>query len=196
MRFADDLGFALSWIAPEPAMLQRASHALVADGRVWLVDPVAGAGVLDRVRTLGEPAGVLQLLDRHDRDGAALAAELGVPLHRLPFGGVPGAPFEVVPVVRGPLWNELALWWPARRALVVADALGTAPYYRAPGEVVAVHPFLRLLRPPRVLARFAPEHVLVGHGEGVRADAATALRAALDGARANVVPWARARAGL
>jgi len=183
----------LEWIAPEPPPLDRASHALVDGGRVWLVDPVGGDVVLERVRALGEPAGVLQLLDRHDRDGAALASQLGVPHHRLPFEGVPGAPFDVVPVVRGPIWNELALWWPQRRALVVADALGTARYYRAPEEPLAVHPILRLLRPPRVLGRFAPEHVLVGHGEGVHADATRLLRAALDGARGNIVAWARAR---
>ena len=29
MRFVDDLGFALSWLAPEPKTLERASHALV-----------------------------------------------------------------------------------------------------------------------------------------------------------------------
>ncbi len=195
MRFTETpLG--LEWIAPEPPTLQRTSHAIAEDGRVWVIDPVDGPGVLERVRALGEPAGVLQLLDRHDRDGAAVASQLGVALHKLPFAGIPGAPFEVVPVVRGPIWNELALWWPSSRTLVVTEALGTAAYYRAPGEAVAVHPVLRLLRPPRVLGRFAPEHMLFGHGEGVHADATRLLRSALDGARGNIVPWARARAGI
>jgi hypothetical protein len=39
----DELGFAFGWIADE--LLQRCSHALVDGGRVWVVEPLAGAGV-------------------------------------------------------------------------------------------------------------------------------------------------------
>ena len=46
--------------------MRRTSHALVAGGRVWLTDPVDNPELEDRVRALGEPAGVLQLLDRHE----------------------------------------------------------------------------------------------------------------------------------
>jgi hypothetical protein len=51
-----------------------------------------------------------------------------------------------------------------------------------------VHPILRA-RPPRALGRFEPEHVLVGHGEGVHADATDALREALSGARRRTPSW-------
>ena len=188
MRFVEPFPGALSWVAPEPAFMRRASHALVVDGRVWLVDAVAGPEVVERVRALGEPAGVLQLTDRHDRDGAALAAELGVALHRLPFGGVPGTPLRPIALHRNRLWNELALWWPEPRMLVCTESVGTAPYYRASGERLAVHPMLRV-RPPRALAGLEPEHVLVGHGEPLSDGAATALRDALDGARRRAPAW-------
>jgi hypothetical protein len=77
-RFSDDLGAAgFSWIVEE--RMTRTSHALASDGRVWLVDPVGWAEAIERAVGLGEPAGVLQLLDRHNRDSAAIAKQLGVP---------------------------------------------------------------------------------------------------------------------
>ena len=82
-RFTE-LPFGFGWIADEPRLLERASHALVVDGRVWLVDPVDVDGLDERVRAAGEPTGVIQLLDRHARDGEALARRHGVELHRAP----------------------------------------------------------------------------------------------------------------
>jgi hypothetical protein len=144
---------------------------------VWLVDPAEGEGVEERVRALGEPAGVLQLLDRHNRACAAFARRLGVPLHRVPFEAV--GPFEVVPILRRKRWREVALWWPERRVLVCADALGTVPHYFAlGGEELGVHPLLRLW-PPRQLVRLEPEHVLCGHGAGVHERSTGKLRDAL-----------------
>ena len=191
----DETSFGLGWIAPEPALLERASHALRADGRVWLVDPVDGDGVEGLIRPLGEPAGVVQLVDRHARDCAALAARLGVPHHRVPFEGIPGSPFEVRAVLNVPGWREAALWWPAERVLVCTEALGTASYFRAPDEALAVHPFLRPYQPRalRDMARcLAPRHVLVGHGEGLHGDdAEAALREAVLGGRRTAPRWLR-----
>jgi hypothetical protein len=59
--------------------MRRCSHALAVDGRVWIFDAVADEEALARVVELGEPAGVVQLLNRHYRDNAALAERLGVP---------------------------------------------------------------------------------------------------------------------
>jgi hypothetical protein len=181
--------YGFTWIAEEPRLLRRASHALVSNGQVWLVDPVEVDGLEERVRAAGRPVGVLQLLDRHGRDCAALARAFGVPLRFVPRAGGPGPPFEVLRSVSLPLWREAALWWPERRSLVVADALGTAPYFRAPGERLGVHPFLRLL-PPRTLGRLDPEHVLCGHGDGVHGpEGAEALREALRTARGRTPSW-------
>jgi hypothetical protein len=135
------------------------------------------------VRALGEPAGIVQTLDRHARDAAALAARLDVPRHVVPFEGVPGSPFEILTIARRRFWSEIALWWPERRVLVCGDALGTAFYFLAGRERLAVHPLLRLF-PPTNLRDLEPEHVLVGHGEGVHgSEAAPALREALSTAR-------------
>ena len=166
----------------------RTSHALAHDGRVWLVDPVDIEGLDDRIAALGDPAGVIQLLDRHNRDCAVIAARLGVPHHVVPES-LPGTPFEVRRVVRLPRWHEVALWWPERRTLVCADALGTLSFFTAGGGAVAVHPFLRLV-PPRALAGLDPEHVLVGHGRGIHDDAADAIREALHSARRGLPRWA------
>jgi hypothetical protein len=191
----DETSFGFGWVAAEPPLLERASHALRTDGRVWLVDPVDGEGVEERVRALGEPAGVVQLVDRHARDCVPLAARLGVPHHRLPLAGVPGAPFEVISVLNVPGWREVALWWASEGVLVCTESLGTAAYFRAPGEALAVHPFLRLYQPRalRAMARcLAPRHVLVGHGEGLHgAGAAPALQAAVRGGRRSAPRWLR-----
>ncbi len=195
IRFCDETGFGFGWIAPEPPLLRRASHALAADAGVWLVDPVDGPGLEERVRALGEPAGVIQLVDRHQRDSVALAERLGVPLHRLPFAGVPGSPFEVRTVLTVPGWREAALWWEAERTLVCTEAVGTAPYFRAGDEALGVHPALRLYQPRglRDLARcLAPRHVLVGHGESIHGEAAApALVRAVRGARRATPRWLR-----
>lgn len=181
MEVIDALDVGFGWLSPDRPKLQLASHALLADGGVWVVDPAEAEGIEERVRGLGEPAGVLQLLDRHNRACAEFARRLGVPHHRVPFERV--GPFEPIPVVRGRFWQEVALWWPERRVLVCADALGTVPHYFAlGGERLGVHPLLRLA-PPRQLARVEPEHVLCGHGAGVHEDAAGAVREALDHSR-------------
>jgi hypothetical protein len=179
-----DAGF--GWIALEPSWMERASHALVDGGGVWLVDPTDFPGLDERVAALGEPRGVIQLLDRHDRDCASIAARLGVPLHVTP-AEVPGSPFAPFRIPAFPGWKETALWWPKRRTLVVADAVGTARYYRAPGRRVGVNPVLRLVRPPTVLLDREPEHLLVGHGAGVHEDAAAALADAVRHSRRDLL---------
>jgi hypothetical protein len=180
-EFVDEVEFGFGWFATEQPKLRMASHALHADGGVWLTDPSEGEGVEERVRALGEPAGVLQLLDRHNRACAAFAERLDVPHYRVPFEAV--GPFETVPIVRRKRWQEVALWWPDRRVLVTADALGTvAHYFALGGEPLGVHPLLRLT-PPWQLARLDPEHVLCGHGEGVHEHATEALRDGLANSR-------------
>ena len=186
VRFVDELEDAFGWT--EGATLRRTSHALAADGRVWLIDPIEGDGVEERVRALGEPAGVIQLIDRHNRDGAALARRLGVPLHLVPES-LPETPFRFLPLLRGRWWKEVALWWPERQILVCADALGTVPFFRAGDEAVGLHPFYRLKR-PRALAGLPVEHLLVGHGEGLHgATAATAVEHALRTGKRSFPRW-------
>ena len=163
-RFCDDLGEGgFGWIVEEA--MTRTSHALIADGRVWLVDPVDWPDAIERALALGEPAGVIQLLDRHNRDCRAIASRLGVP-HLVVPDAVPDSPFAVVPLMGRRLWRESALWWPETRTLVVAEALATNRFYTAGKALIAVHVLLRL-RPPRKLGAFEPERILVGHGEGL-----------------------------
>ena len=184
IRFVDELDGVLGWI--ENARMRRTSHALAADGRVWILDPIEGDGVDERVRALGEPAGVIQLLDRHERDCEAFASRFGVPLHVVPRS-LPGSPFELRPVVRLRVWREVALWWPARRILVCADALGTIPFFLAGDEPIGVHPMLRPV-PPRRLRGLDVRYALVGHGEGL-ADG-QAVERALVTARRRIPRWA------
>lgn len=165
----DEYPFGFSWVIDEP--LERTSHALHSDGRVWLVDPVDVPEAIERVSDLGEPAAVLQLLDRHARDCEALAERLGV-LHVKVPDTIPGSPFEAIPALRLPGWQETALWWPEQRALVVAEVVGTAPPWTGGRAPVGMHIFLRPMPPGRIRGR-QPEHLLVGHGSGVHGAAAS-----------------------
>src|SRR5262249_38597335 len=145
------------------------SHALAANGRVWLVDAVDWPEAVERACSLGRPAGVIQLLDRHNRDCAAIAVRLGVE-HLVVPDEIPDSPFRMIPVVRRRRGDGRALWWEAGRTLVVAGAIGTNPFFRMDGDPAGVHPFLKPFPPRRQLRGLAPEHLLVGHGPGLHGD--------------------------
>ena len=68
-NLVDESEHGFGWVQDE--WMRRTSHALAVAGRVWLIDPVDDPVLQERVRALGEPAGVLQLLDR-------VAVETGV----------------------------------------------------------------------------------------------------------------------
>ena len=179
--FCDEFDEGFGWLAKEK--LGRTSHALKSRGEVWVFDPVMWQPALERIRDLGEPAGVVQLLDRHVRDAPEVASALGVPHYAVPLQGITASPLEIVPLVRSRFWKEVAAWIPEHRALVVGDALGTVGYFRAPGEPIGVHPLLRP-RPPKTLGRYEPRHILCGHGKGIHGeDASEALTQALKTAR-------------
>jgi hypothetical protein len=172
----------VTWL--EQNAMARAAHALVDDGRVWLIDPYENAEAMAAATELGTPAGVLQLLDRHNRDSKTIAQRLGVPLMRLPVDAA-GTPFTAIGVISNRAWREVALWWAGERALVVAEAIGTAPAF-ALGRRAGVHPMLRLVPPRKQLSRFQPERLLVGHGEAIESGADAALREALARSRSDL----------
>ena len=174
----------LTWI--EQSRTVRAAHALRNGEQVWLIDPFADEQALRAAASLGRPAGVLQLLNRHNRDCQPIATQLGVPLMRVP-DEVPDAPFEVIPVVSRWGWAEIALWWPDERALIVAEAIGTAPVF-ALGRRAGVHPMLRLTPPRSQLSEYRPTMLLVGHGPTIESDGAAALDEALAYSLLDI-PW-------
>jgi hypothetical protein len=178
-RLVDEWEGGFGWSQDE--FMRRTSHALLVDGRVWLTDPVDDPELEGRVRALGEPAGVLQLLDRHERGCSAWAGRLGVP-HLRAWESLGGAPFEALRVRSSRWWREVALWEPSGRTLVCADALGTVGYFCAPGEPIGLHPLVRPW-PPRQLGRVAAQRVVCGHGAGLHEDASAAVQEALRTAR-------------
>jgi hypothetical protein len=201
----------VSWLAYPDEGMQRASHVLAAGDEAWVVDPVDAPGVDDLVATVGDVAGVVVCLDRHKRDAAAVARRHDVPVH-VPewMTGVASklnAPTERFGRELGetgyrtltvldrsfPAWQEAALYHDETGTLLVPEAVGTAEFFCAPGERLGVHPMLRPLPPKDAFRGLDPERVLVGHGEGVFDDAATALSDALDNARSRL-PAAYAKA--
>jgi hypothetical protein len=183
-RFVDETPFCVGWIAPEPRFMQRCSHAVRATEEVWVFDAVDCEGIDERIRGLGDPAGVVVLHPRHERDAESIARRLGV--SRFTRDEPPREPpFQLVRIGRG----ELSAWFPEHETLVVSEALGTVQYMRAPGEKLGLHPFRRLT-PPRRLNAFDPAHVLVGHGSGMHGvEAAAALHDVLDHGAARTGTW-------
>lgn len=192
----------VSWLAHPDELMQRASHALVDGDDVWVVDPVDAEGLDDLLDRLGTVAGVVVLFSWHARDAGPIAARHGVPVHVPTWvSGIAGrvdAPVErfdaelgdtgyrALRITPHPLWREAALHHDADGTLVVPDSVGTAPYFRAPGERLGVSPYQRLWPPRRALGGLDPDRVLVGHGTGVFDDAAAALAGALESARRRV----------
>ena len=174
VRIDERLPFAVSWTLDEP--MERSSHALASEGRVWLIDPVADERALEAAEALGEIAAVVQLLDRHPRHCEKLASRYGVPHLRLPER-LDDSPFEVLKVLSIPGWRELALWWEAESLLVVPEAFGTGSYF-ALDRPLGVHPYLRM-KPPRSLSHLSPRRLLVGHGDPLHEDAEAAISDAL-----------------
>jgi hypothetical protein len=172
----------LTWI--ETTGMRRAAHALRADGKVWLIDPFEDEVALSAATELGSPAGVIQLLDRHNRACGPIAQRLEVPLLRVPTE-VGDSPFTVISVISRPWWREVALWWEAERALVVAEAVGTAPAF-ALGRRVGLHPMLRLRPPKGPLTARSPERLLVGHGAALESGATAAISDALSGSLTDI----------
>ncbi len=179
----DEHPFGISWVIDEPAA--RASHALKVDGRVYIIDPVEHPAALERIEVLGPVAAVVQLLDRHNRDCAAIAEKLGVAHLRMPEA-IPSTPLQAIRVVDLRRWREVALWWPRRDVLVVPEALGTSSIWTADHGVVGLHPILRPL-PPKALRGYRPAYLLTGHGPPVKGpDARDGVEWAYDRARADI----------
>ena len=179
----DESDLGITWVLDEP--MQRACHAIVAEGKVWFVDPIEVDDIVDRGAALGRPAGVLQLLDRHNRDCAAVADRLGIDRLRVP-DAVAGSPFEAIAALRFPGWKETALWWPDTRTLVVAEIVGTNSISNAGAGGVGMHPMLRGW-PPKSIRGYEPEHLLVGHGAPVHGlEAAAGLERAYERSRRDI----------
>lgn len=189
----------VGWLAHPEETMQRASHALVVDDEVWLVDPLDADGVDELVSSFGTVAGVVVTLGRHTRDAATLARRYDVSVHLpKPLAGVargidtPVELFEyeladtgyrVLPILDWPGWREVALYHDGAGTLLVGDALGTAPYFITGTERLGVSPALRLVPPRATFGQLTPERILVGHGTGIMTNATDALEDALRGAR-------------
>ncbi len=180
-RIIENGDIGISWVIDEA--MARASHALADGGKVWLVDPVDDEAAIERALSLGEPAAVFQLLDRHNRDCQEVADRLGVPLVSLPLE-MRGTPFEAIEVVENRFWKERALWWKKTKTLVVAEAVGASKMFNPSAAGAGVHIGLRANPPRKQLGTYNPQHLLMGHGPPINGGQATvALQEALDRSR-------------
>ncbi len=183
---------AVSWTFDAGKSMIRTSTAIKLDDGCLAIDPVDGAGVDELLATLGPVIGVVTLLDRHGRDGKALAERHGCPMLVPSTLAGSGDPL-VIPgiqeraILAAPGWNESSLWLPERSLLVSAEALGTASFFLADdSETLGVHPFLRLRPPTGAYRDLEPSAIAVGHGAPLRDNATAALQHALSTARSGL----------
>jgi hypothetical protein len=189
----DETGF--GWIAYPDEAMERASHAFATEDGVYVVDPVDVPDLDEHLAALGDVAGVVLTLDRHERDSAAVADRHDVPVLVPEFFGEPDLDaetnplrgtlgrFAVIPVVNRSFWNEIALWDDSTGELWVSEALGTSSYFRTTDAALGVHPMLRPFPPRAQLGDLHPSAIYCGHGEGVQTGATAALQEALANAR-------------
>lgn len=183
----------LTWMAHPEAQMQRASHALVVDDDVWLVDPLDGADLDDELERLGTVRGVAVLGSEHHRHVDRLAAHHDVPIH-LPAWFEESAKdydaeviqfsdeladtgFEAINLKEG-FWQEAGLYHPDRRTLAVSDTFMTALFSGQKGRV-ELFPPARLDPPVEALDELTVDRLLVGHGEPVFENAQERMEQAL-----------------
>jgi hypothetical protein len=142
----------------------------------------------------GEAAGVLVIQDRHTRDAAAVASRHDIAVHvpewmtlareklettAEPVGSeVPGTDYAVHRLIDTDEWEEAVFVDETAETMVVPEALGTLPAFRANDDALGVHPGLE--EPPHRLADWEPDRLLVGHGESIHGGTDTELRRTLD----------------
>jgi hypothetical protein len=181
----DDRG-SFAWLAGGSDPMSRCSCALVVDGGCLVIDPVDAPGLDDALSAIGPVLGVVTLLDRHQRDAAAVAARLGVErmLPAVLGGGLHVDGVEERTVIDRRSWHESLLWLPDRRLLVCAETLATAdPFLAHARDRLGMHPLARIRVPRRAFAGLDPLVIAVGHGPPLRDGASPALRRTLDTAR-------------
>src|SRR5438445_3497093 len=108
----DDRG-SFAWLADAGDPMSRSSCALAVSGGCLAVDPVDVPGLDEALSAIGPVLGVVTLLDRHQRDAAAVAARLGAErVMPVALGGA-GLHIEGVEarmVIDRRSWHESLLW--------------------------------------------------------------------------------------
>lgn len=183
----------MTWMAHPEAQMQRASHALVVDDDVWLVDPLDTLDLDDELAELGTVAGVVVLGSEHHRHADRLAARHDVSIHLPEWFEAEAKDFDapVVPftdaladtgftvlTLKDGFWQEAGLYHPERRTLVVSDTFMTALFAAQEGRV-ELFPPARLAPPDEVFDGLDVDRLLVGHGEPVFENAEERIQQAL-----------------
>lgn len=184
----------ITWIAYPDEDAQRASHALLTDAGVWIVDPVDADGLDERLAERGEVTGVVVIQDRHTRDATDVARRHDVPVSVPDWmeltrdklettaesldSKLPGTNYTIHRLIETDEWEEAVLINETTNTMVVPEALGTLPSFQVNENELGVHPALD--DPPQRLMDWSPDRILVGHGTSVHTEATAKLRDAIE----------------
>lgn len=189
----------VGWIAHPEEDGERASHALLGDDGVWIIDPVDAPGIDDLIAEYGDVEGVAVLSNYHARDAGQVASRHGVSVHiprwmtRIPDrvdapveqeGAILStAGFETIRVKPLSMYQGAIAYREEDGTLIVPDLLSSGSGYPVGTERIGVMLGMRLFPPRDLFDGIEPERILFGHGEGVFEEADEALETALVGAR-------------
>jgi len=189
----------VGWIAHPDEDGERASHAIVGNDGVWIVDPVDAEGIDDLIAEYGDVAGVVVLSSHHARDAGAVADRHGVAVHVPRWMGrveervdapverfddtFGDSGFQITRVGPLGLYEGAVAYRESDGTLYVPDLLSSGSAYPTGDERVGVMLGLRPFPPTDTFAGIDPERILFGHGEGVFERPGDALDDAIDGAR-------------
>lgn len=184
----------ISWIAYPDERGQRASHALLTEAGIWIVDPVDADGLDERLAQLGEVAGVLIIHDRHTRDASEVARRHDVAVHVPDWmnlvlkkldtpaesvgSDLPGTNYTIHRLIDTEDWEEAILIDETTNTMIVPEALSTLSSFQVNDNALGVHPALD--EPPRRLMDWNPDRILVGHGNSIHSEADTKIEEALE----------------
>ena len=178
------------WFAHPDEEGLRASHAVLFDEGVWIVDPLDAPGIDEAFAELGEVVGVTICSSMHTRDAAIFAKRYDVPVC-IPEGmgrisdrldvqvsryqdEFPASGVMVIRRNPFPGFDEANLYHEPTRTLYIGDSLGTTPWHTVGRETIGAQAILRLF-PPKGFLDIAPERIFCGHGLGIDTDSATVL---------------------
>ena len=189
----------VGWIAYPEEEGKRASHTIVGEDGVWIIDPLDAPGIDELIAEYGDVKGVAVLSSYHSRDADQIANRHEVSVHipqwmnRVPervdapikretevLGGAGFETFHVEPLS---MYQGAIAYREEDGTLIVPDLLSSGSSYPVGDERIGLMLGVRPFPPRDLFEGIEPERILFGHGEGVFQDAGEALDAALTGAR-------------
>ena len=154
----DEWDLGVGWLAHPEERGMRASHAVVFDDGVWIIDPLDAPGIDEHIVALGEVVGVAVLSSMHARDAHHFGDRYDVPVY-VPDGmdglsngldtphpryldEFPARGVRILARHPFPGFDEANLFHEPTQTLYIGDSLGTTPWHTVGQETLGAQALL------------------------------------------------------